>query len=477
MNNNMYKLEDISSIPISEIVDMYSSHINPALMDIFKLLGFRDLDVSHASGMFIYTHSRKKILDMTSGLGVLALGHNHPVVIEAEKFCHNNDVIDMQKLGPNRLQSVLAHNLSQLLPGNLNITTLSVSGAEANEAAIKLVTRSQQDKRKKFIIRMEGAYHGKTHGALSLTDSEGFGDGFLVGIPKENIITIPHGDLGAFIKTINAHTFPDKKNDIIAIFVEPMGGQDLQTLPKGFLTEICQLSRDNKIYTVFDEIKVGLGRSGNGNLFYFEKEDAIPDVVTISKALGGGKRAIGAMVTSNKLFKKAYGNRDSCALHSSTFSGIGESCAVAIETLNYISDKNFLKDVDDKAILLKSKLVSLQKQYPKYIKSIKGEGLFLGIEFDFGWISKVANISKSKKISKIANGVGIASIVRKLFKDYDVLCHFTGSNPCVLHLMPPLIISESEIKIFLKAMDGILSEGFESSLLSFISGNFKDLMK
>jgi acetylornithine/succinyldiaminopimelate/putrescine aminotransferase len=414
---------------------------------------------------------------MTSGLGVLALGHNHPVVIEAEKFCHNNNIIDLQKLGPNRLQSVLAHNLSQLLPGDLNITTLSVSGAEANEAAIKLVTRAKQDKRKKFIIIMEGAYHGKTHGALSLTDSEGFNDGFLVGIPKENILKIPHGDLDAFRRIINEHRFSNKRNDIIAVFIETMGGQDLQTLPEGFLTEMCQLSRENKIYSVFDEIKVGMGRAGNGNLFCFEKEDAVPDVVTLSKALGGGKRAIGAMVTSNKLFKLAYGTRDDCALHSSTFSGLGESCAVAIETLNYLSDQNFLNDVHDKATFLKDELIVLQERYPKYIKSIKGEGLFLGIEFDFGWVSKVASISNSKKISKIANGVGIAAIVRKLFRDYGVLCHFTGSNPSVLHLMPPLIISESELKIFLKAIRGILDKSFESTLLSFITGNMKDIVR
>jgi len=477
MNNNLYKLEDISSISNSQIIDMYSSHINPALMDIFKLLGFGELDVSHARGVYIYLQSGRKVLDMTSGFGVLALGHNHPEVIDAERFCHNNDIIDMQKLGPNRLQSVLAHNLSQLLPGDLNITTLSVSGAEANEAAIKLVTRSQKDKRKKFMIRMEGAYHGKTHGALSLTDSEGFGEGFLIGIPKENIITIPHGDLSALKSIISEHTFSDGKNDIIAIFIEPMGGQDIQILPDGFLLEVCKICKSKKIYTVFDEIKVGLGRLGNGYLFCFEKDGAVPDVVTISKALGGGKRAIGAMVTSNKLFKSAYGSRDDCALHSSTFSGIGESCAVAIATLNLISDKNFLKSVDEKAIFLKNELVKLQKKYPKYIKSIKGEGLFLGIEFDFGWVSKVANISKSKKISKIANGVGIASIVRRLFKDFDVLCHFTGSNPCVLHLMPPLIITDSEIEIFLKAIESILSESFESTLIGFISGNLKDVIR
>lgn len=477
MTQKMFNLEEISTIPNNKIVEMYSTHINPALMDIFKLLGFIDLDISHAKGVNIYLKSGKKILDMTSGLGVLALGHNHPVVIEAEKFCHKNNIIDIQKLGPNRLQSVLAHNLSQLLPGDLNVTTLSVSGAEANEAAIKLLTRAKKNKFKKYFIRMEGAYHGKTHGALSLTDSEGFGDSFLIGIPKENIITIPHGDLNAFKSVINEHSYSNHENDIIAIFIEPMGGQDLEILPKGFLSEMCRIASNNNIYSVFDEIKVGLGRAGNGKLFYFEKENAIPDVVTLSKALGGGKRAIGAMITSNKLFKSAYGTRDDCALHSSTFSGIGESCAVAIATLNYLSDKSFLKEVSYKSTFLKNELILLQSNYPKYIKSIKGEGLFLGIEFDFGWVSKIAMATKNNKISKITNGVGIAAIVRKLFKDYNVLCHFSGSNPCVLHIMPPLIISEIEINQFLKALDGILSKSFESTLLSFISGNMKDIMR
>ena len=151
---------------------MYSSHVNPVLMNIFNILGLEDLDVDHASGMYLYLKSGKKILDMTSGLGVLALGHNHPVVIEAERFCHENNVVDMQKLGPNRIQAVLAHNLSCLMPGDLNMVTFSVSGAEANEAAIKLATKVQNKKNKKFFIRFEGAYHGKTHGALSLTDSE-----------------------------------------------------------------------------------------------------------------------------------------------------------------------------------------------------------------------------------------------------------------------------------------------------------------
>ncbi len=477
MKSETYRLKDVFSIPSNQILKMYSSHINPALMDIFQILGLKDFDVSHANGMYIYLRSGRKILDMTSGLGVLALGHNHPIVIEAEKFCHENYVIDMQKLGPNRLQSVLAYNLSRVLPEGLDVATLSVSGAEANEAAIKLVTKAQKDKHKKYIVRSEGAYHGKTHGALSLTDSEGFGDGFLIGIPKESILTVPFGDIIALRNLINSHTLPNGENDIIAFIVEPMGGQDIQIPPNGFLSEVCKVCKDHKIFTIFDEIKVGLGRSGQGNLFNFQKEDVVPDVVTISKALGGGKRAIGAMVTSKKIFGSAYGKKDNCALHSSTFSGIGESCAVAIEVLNHISEKKFLNNINDKAKYLKRELILLQEKNPKYVKSIKGEGLFLGIEFDFGWMSKIAKLSKNKKILKMANGLGIAAITRCLYKDHDVLVHFSGSNPNVLHIMPPLIISESDIEVFLIAIRSILNKNFEATLLDFIVGNLRDLVK
>jgi len=476
MNKKLYELIDVSSIGSEEILSMYSENINPTLMGIFKILGLRDLDVDYAEGMYLHLKSGRKILDTTSGLGVLALGHNHPVVIEAEKYCHKNKVVDMQKLGPNRLQAVLASNLAKLLPGDLNVVTLSVSGAEANEAAIKLVTKAQSDD-KKYLIRFEGAYHGKTHGALSLTDSEGFGDGFLVGVPRENIITTPFGDIDAIRNIISKHTNPNGDNDIIAIFLETMGGQDLQVLPSGFLSSIIDICKKNQIITVFDEIKVGMGRAGAGNLFCFQKENVVPDVLTISKALGGGKRAIGAMVTTNNIFKRAYGSRDNCALHSSTFSGIGESCAVAIETLNFISDQNFLDEVHVDSEYFKSQLTSLRDKYPNYIRSIKGSGYFLGIEFGFGWLSKIANFSDNKKISKITNGIGIASIVSILYKDYNVLTHFSGSSPNILFLMPPLIINRDEIDIIISSLESMMKKNFSLSLLNFATSTLKELAK
>jgi len=229
--------------------------------------------------------------------------------------------------------------------------------------------------------------------------------------------------------------------------------------------------------TVFDEIKVGMGRAGAGNLFCFQKENVVPDVLTISKALGGGKRAIGAMVTTSNIFKRAYGSRDNCALHSSTFSGIGESCAVAIETLNFISDQKFLDEVHVNSEYFKSQLTSLRDKYPNYIKSIKGSGYFLGIEFDFGWLSKIANFSDNKKISKITNGVGIATIVSILYKDFNVLTHFSGSSPNILFLMPPLIINRDEIDIIISSLESMMKKNFSLSLLNFATSTLKELAK
>ena len=122
---------------------------------------------------------------MTSGIGVLALGHNHKNIISVEQKFHKLMIPDSVKFGPNKLQAALAYNLSKLLPGDLSVTFFSVSGAEANESAIKLATMAQPIE-KKYFISVKDSYHGKTHGTLSFTNSENFSEGFHIGINKKN---------------------------------------------------------------------------------------------------------------------------------------------------------------------------------------------------------------------------------------------------------------------------------------------------
>ena len=473
MGQKTLSLEESFKLTEKEYQNLYRKHINPGLLSIYKILGFTEMDVESAEGLEIKMKDGKTILDFTSGIGVLGLGHNHPQIIAAEQLCHQLNTIDVQKFGINRLQSVLAYNISQVLPEPLDTSFFTVSGAEAIEAGIKLITRAQPDFKEYFITFRED-YHGKTHGALSFTDSENFASGFHTGIPRKNVIIVEPGNIEALEQAIQMKTFEKNKNSVAGVIMEPIQGQTLEIHPKGYLQEATNLCRKNNVLILMDEIKVGMGRTGK--LFSFLEEKLVPDVLTISKALGGGKRAIGVMVTSAELSKKAYGKRKDSALHSTTFGGLGESCAVAITSLNIISDQKFLNNVEEKGSYFLEKLYKLKEKYPKHIKKIVGKGLYLGIIFDF---SRYEQNLRTLKIPFI-NDMRVAlmgSIVRCLYRKYSLLTHFTPPRPDMLVIMPPLIVEKEQIDYFIDSVDSILKIGFIRLFSRFVVDNAKDLLR
>jgi acetylornithine/succinyldiaminopimelate/putrescine aminotransferase len=336
MMNKILSFEESLKLPHKQTLSYYKNYVNKGLATAFRILGLNILDIKSAYGCTLELSDGTKILDFTSGIGILALGHNHKRIINVERKFQDLNIVDTQKFGPNKLQAALAYNLAQLLPEDLEVTFFAVSGAESVEAAIKLSTMAKGEDGKYFISANEG-YHGKTLGALSITDTENFSQGFLLGLPKENTIKIPYNDIQSYKKTIDKLS----KEKIIAIIVEPLQGQIVEPAKEKYLNDICEISKKNNITVIFDEIKCGLGRTGN--IFSFMDYDCAPDIVTTSKALGGGKNAISAMIARKKLFNKAYGSINKSTLHTTTFFGLGEACATAIETINIISDENFLK--------------------------------------------------------------------------------------------------------------------------------------
>ena len=323
----------------------------------------------------------------------------------------------------------------------------STSGAEAVEAALKIVMMNT--KKKKFLTFTD-SYHGKTLGALSVTDAENYNDNFLIGLPRENILTAEFNSIESVIKIIN------ENSDIAAMILEPIQGQKINAGEKNFIESLIKTCKENDIITIFDEIKVGMGRTGY--LFSFMEYDVEPDILTISKSLGGGSRAIGAMITTDKLFKKAYGARSTATLHSTTFGGIGTTCEVAMESLKIISDDFFLKEVKNKGNYFFNELVKLQKEFPKKIKNILGRGLFLGVELIFP-AENIKN-SVSNEIIKTRDQFFISSIISNLYKNHNILSSFAPSSPEVLDICPPLIIEYEDIDYFINSLKSTLSKNY-----------------
>ncbi len=167
MKREQISLSEAFTLSEKQVNSYFRRHVNPGLLSIYRILGIDRMDIVKARGCDLILRSGEHVLDLTSGLGVLALGHNHPAIVETQNYCNEHEVLDILKLGVHRLQAVLAHNIASCVPDPLAVCYFSVSGAEANESALKLMTRVQPTY-KKYFICTEGGYHGKTHGSLSI---------------------------------------------------------------------------------------------------------------------------------------------------------------------------------------------------------------------------------------------------------------------------------------------------------------------
>ena len=467
-------LQDSLALTSAETGDLYRNHLNPRLFDLYRALGLSEMDVESAEGLELRLREGRTILDFSSAMGVLGLGHNHPRIVGAERACHANRVADAIKMGPHKLQAALAYNLAQLLPGNLNVSFLATSGAEAVEAALKICEKAQGESRSKFVT-MKNSFHGKTHGALSVTTSGSYRRGFYYGIPKERVIEIPFGDVEALKEVIERETTSGQCS-VTAVILEPMQGEGLEESPPGYLKAITELCKANGILTIFDEVKVGMWRTGT--FCAFQSEDVVPDVVTLSKALGGGKRAISAMVADRDLFLKAYGTRQDCALHTSTFSGLGESCAVAIETLNTYVEEGIGDNAHDQGRYLGAGLAALKERYPSKIREIRGRGLLQGIHFN--WSERILPENPQSVAAPVFQSVDaavMASVIRHLYLKPGILMHFCSSYPALLHIMPPLTVETRHIDTLLRALDELLGQGFTRTVGAFAWGNATDRLQ
>ena len=464
-------LDESLNLDIVTANRFYADHLNKYLLQVFEVLGLDDMDIKGAQGLEIWLNDGRTLLDFSAGLGVVGLGHNHPRIIEAERKCHDAKVIDCIRVAPQKMQGALAYNIAQCLPDPLKVSFFAVSGSEAVEAAMKLCERIQTPKHKTKFLCMQGAFHGKTHGALSMTTAAGFQRGFLLGIPKENVIYVPYGDINAIDAAIKAET-KDGSNSIIAVIVEPIRGSACEVPPVGYLTGIAKLCRDNDILSIFDEVKVGMGRTGK--FCAFQHEDVVPDVVTLAKTLGGGKRAIGAMVTSQAMFDRAYGSKQDCTLHTSGFGGLGESCAVAIETLNVLQDENLIENAAEMGAYLSKGLNGLKKKYPKNILEVRGMGLFQAIRLNFqqDFAAKLVDISKNPLFLTYQT-VLVAGLTRELYERHNILAHFQPGARDILHFMPPFVVQAKHIDALIAALDDIFARGIADSTVRFVAKNMK----
>jgi acetylornithine/N-succinyldiaminopimelate aminotransferase len=338
--------------------------INKTEQFIFRTYQRQGKAFIKGEGVYLYDEDGKKYTDFLAGIAVCSLGHCHPKVSEAiskqaETLVH---VSNLFYTGP---QAELAARLCDL--SFADRVFFSNSGAEANEAAIKLARRYFQKKGEKNrfrIITMLKSFHGRTMATISATGQEKVKDGFYPLLEGFNYVHF--NDLEALKKELN--------DTVCAVMLEPVQGEGgVISADTEYLKAVRELCTATGTLLIFDEIQCGMGRCAT--LFAHEHYNITPDIMTLAKALGNGV-PIGAMLATQEAAKGFdYGS------HASTFGGNPLAAAAALETLKIISEPAFLEQVREIGKYFKQKLLNLKEKHTR-ITDVRGEGLLLGLEVD-----------------------------------------------------------------------------------------------
>ena len=169
-NPGLMSVEEAKKLPLKKMAELFNAHLNPGQYHFMKLLGFHKVKIESAKGMYYKDQNGREILDFFGGFGSLAVGHNHPRILDARKKFQDEDRHEIAIAFLSQYASTLAYNLAKIAPGELNMVFLGSSGSEAMEAAIKVAEKAQGPERSK-VLYAENSFHGKTKGVLSLTDS------------------------------------------------------------------------------------------------------------------------------------------------------------------------------------------------------------------------------------------------------------------------------------------------------------------
>jgi putrescine aminotransferase len=471
-NNKLLSVGDAEKLDINQIHNLYKNYVNSSQVDLISKFGFGN-DVSlYSEGIFIYTKSGKKIYDFTGGVGVLNHGHNNKRILAVRKKFSDNKRMEVHKNFFSPYVAALSKNIANLLPSDLNITYFSNSGADANEGALKLAFKYHDGKRD-YVLSSDISFHGKKMASSNITNSkETRYFRFQQILKSEQYV---YNDIESVKEKIGILK-KDNKSNIYAIIVEPFSASALLGCSEYFLRELRKICQKENIVLIFDEVYSGWSKTGE--LFYFMNfENLIPDILTSAKSLGGGKASISAYTCRNIFFKKAYDNLRDATLHSTTFNGLGEETATAIEAINIIIEDNYVSKSKKIFNILNCGLIELQKKYPRIIKEVRGSGSLNGIiintDFSDKYLQPILSLIPSNftKDDYAIKKIIVSSIISELYDSYNILTFYGSNIDLPLKISPPVIASIEDLNYFLQSLEKVLDLGLKKILFNFLKKN------
>ena len=359
-------------------------------------------------GIVVTDADGKQYLDFLGGIATNILGHAHPAIVKAvSKQVSILSHVSNFYVHPNAVE--LAEKLVSMTGDKGAKVFFCQSGAEANEAALKLSRRTGKVR----VVAAQGAFHGRTMGALSLTGQPSKREPFLPLV--KGVKHVPYGDVEAMRKAVTKKT--------AMVIIEPiMGEAGVIVPPAGYLRQLRELCDAKGSLLVIDAVQTGMGRTGDW--FGYEYSGITPDVITLAKGLGGGL-PLGAMIALGKaadLFQPGD--------HGSTFGGNPVTTAAGLAAIKFIESQKLLKKVEKQGAHLMQELALIPG-----VAEVRGAGLLLGIELE------------KLKSSDVASALQKEGVL------------VNAANPTTIRLAPALIVSDAQIKKFITIFKKVMSDG------------------
>ena len=378
-----------------------------ALMNTF---GPPRLTLVRGQGAHVWDVEGREYVDLLGGIAVNALGHGHPALVAA--VTHQLRTLGhVSNFFATEPQIELAETLLRLLDAGPGKVFLTNSGAEANEAALKLTRRTGRT----HLVAAEGSFHGRTMGALALTSKEAYRQPFE---PLPGHVTfVPYGDAAALARAVTDET--------AAVLLEPIQGEAGVVVPdEGYLSAARAVANDHGALLWLDEVQTGIGRTGCW--FAHHSSGVRPDVVTLAKGLGGGF-PIGACIGTG-----AAGDLLQPGNHGTTFGGNPVACAAALAVIQTIGDEGLLDHVTTLGERLRHGLAADPR-----VTEVRGAGLLIGLDLS----------------AAVSRAVVAAAL--------DAGFILNDPTPRRVRLAPPLVLTEDDANAFLTAWPGILDRAFQ----------------
>jgi len=433
-------LTDLIQDQLGRQYPLHKQYLNTSLARVQGIIGF-DKTYTRGTGAYLWDAEGNRYLDLLSGYSVFNLGRNHPKIKQALLDVLAMDRPNLVKMDCPLLAGLLAEELVKRMPQGLDAVFFSNSGADAVDTALKLARAATRRRR---TLYQDHAFHGLTLSTLALNGGPQFRKGFEPLLPDCG--QLPWNDLDALERELS-------REDVAAFIVEPIQGKGVYIPSEGYLPEAQRLCRKFGTLLICDEVQVGMGRTGR--FLCCEHWGVEPDIVTLSKSLGGGYIPVSATITRRNIHDRMFSRLDRCQVHSTTFGQNEMAMAAGLATLHVMDEERLVERAAEMGDKLLRGLTAL-KQRHEMIADVRGKGLIVGIEFkapgSFGLRAAWTAAEAAQK------GLFTQLVVMALMSEYRILSQVGGPDINILKLLPPLIIGEEEVDTIVTAIDSVMEE-------------------